>query len=155
MSLSDRESTNALSNVDLFTTAHTYYFPGIVIGKDMLTLDHSEVERVFAVNCTSHFGMIKHFLPAMLRNDDPCVFSLSCLLPIEPLFTVCTLRSQLPGGVVVTMASVMGFSGAALLSDYCASKHAVLGMAESLRFELMTFGAKSVRSLAVCPFAVS
>jgi NAD(P)-dependent dehydrogenase (short-subunit alcohol dehydrogenase family) len=47
---------------------------------------------------------------------------------------------QGPPGRIVMMSSVAGHNGNPLLSPYCASKHALEGLSESLRREFMLFG---------------
>ena len=58
-------------------------------------------------------------------------------------------------GMIVTISSVMGLTGSATLSDYAASKHALLGMHESLRLELRKMRKFGIRMVLICPFAVS
>lgn len=81
---------------------------------------HGEPDgRVLGVNSTGHFWMLKEFLPAMIEKKR---------------------------GHVVTVSSVMGYAGIAqmgtqhllelTLADYVATKHALVGLHESLRFEL-------------------
>ena len=53
--------------------------------------------------------------------------------------------------MIVTIASIMGMVGSCSLADYCASKHAQIGMHESLRMELMGTG---VETLLVCPWGI-
>src|SRR5262249_43795123 len=45
-----------------------------------------------------------------------------------------------PKGRIVMISSVAGRNGNPLTSAYCASKHAIEGLSESLRRELMLFG---------------
>lgn len=60
-----------------------------------------------------------------------------------------------PGdGAVVLVASLMGHLGSAGLSDYCSSKWALLGLAESLRLELRYATRMRVGVTAVCPWLV-
>jgi NAD(P)-dependent dehydrogenase (short-subunit alcohol dehydrogenase family) len=56
-----------------------------------------------------------------------------------------TTQSLLPAlrkaqGRIVNISSVLGYSGLPFYSLYCASKHAVEGLSESLAFELAPFG---------------
>lgn len=57
-------------------------------------------------------------------------------------------------GHVVNTASLAGWSGVATMGPYCASKHAVLSISESLRAELDGTGS-SVGVTAVCPGMVN
>lgn len=52
------------------------------------------------------------------------------------------------GGVIINTASVAGMSGAAGVSAYNASKHAVIGLTRSVAVEL---GPENIRVNAVCP----
>ena len=70
------------------------------------------------------------------------------------------IRSFVPGlvaqgeGHVVNTASLAGWAGAPAMGPYCASKHAVLGLSESLRAELDALGS-GVGVTAVCPGMVN
>jgi all-trans-retinol dehydrogenase (NAD+) len=54
-------------------------------------------------------------------------------------------------GHIVTIASMAGIVGNNKLADYCSSKFAALGFAESLREELKTMGKHGVKTTIVCP----
>lgn len=56
------------------------------------------------------------------------------------------------GGAIVNTASVAGLSGASLLTSYCASKHAVIGLTRSVA---MQQGSNNIRVNAVCPSAMT
>jgi 3alpha(or 20beta)-hydroxysteroid dehydrogenase len=56
------------------------------------------------------------------------------------------------GGAIVNTASVAGLSGASLLTSYCASKHAVIGLTRSVA---MQQGPNNIRVNAVCPSAMT
>ena len=72
--------------------------------------------------------------------------------------TVYSVRAALPalleggGGDLVIVASVAGLKGLPNESVYCASKHAQVGFAESLDYELRP---KGVRVTAMCPGGVA
>ena len=100
---------------------------GIVHGRPLEDLRVEDFEKTLKVNATAHFAILKELLPEMMAKDD---------------------------GLVVSVASFMGLFGSARLSDYCASKWAVLGMHESLRHEARAKGARNVRFLAVCPYVI-
>jgi len=97
---------------------------GIVSGKYLSELTDKEIENTFAVNVLAHFWTVRAFLPDMLEQND---------------------------GHVVTISSAGGILGAPRLTDYSASKFAVLGFDESLRLELRQLQA-NVRTTVVCPY---
>jgi NADP-dependent 3-hydroxy acid dehydrogenase YdfG len=72
--------------------------------------------------------------------------------------TIYSVRAALPallengGGDLVIVASVAGLKGLPNESVYCASKHAQMGFAESLDYELRP---KGVRVTAMCPGGVA
>ena len=80
-----------------------------------------EWERTFAVNATGTFLCTRAFLPAMVERG---------------------------WGRVVNVASVAGLTGAAYLSAYAASKHAVVGFTRAVAAEVEAAG---VTVNAVCP----
>lgn len=55
-------------------------------------------------------------------------------------------------GHIVSIASVVGLGGSPQLTDYCASKFAVVGLNEALRLELDTAGNSFIRTTLVCPW---
>ncbi|MBY0277408.1 SDR family oxidoreductase [Candidatus Binatia bacterium] len=50
--------------------------------------------------------------------------------------SVCAMRAQADGGVIVNVASLAGRRGVSPLGGYCASKFALVGLTEALRMEL-------------------
>ncbi len=97
---------------------------GIVSGKYFTELTTADIENTFAVNVLAHFWTVRAFLPSMLQNGD---------------------------GHIVTISSAAGMVGAPRLTDYCASKFALLGFDEALRMELHQLKA-NVRTTVVCPY---
>ncbi|KAI8911520.1 hypothetical protein EDD86DRAFT_189051 [Gorgonomyces haynaldii] len=83
---------------------------GIVIGKSMVELTDRDVERVVGINIFAHFHLIRAFLPGFISQNK---------------------------GHILTVSSLMGSVGAPYMTDYCATKFAVLGMSEALRQELL------------------
>lgn len=96
----------------------------IVSGKLFTDLSTQDIEETFAVNVLAHFWTVRAFLPGMLKQDD---------------------------GHIVTISSVGGLTGTPRLTDYCASKFAVVGFDESLRMELRQLNS-NVRTTVVCPY---
>jgi len=82
---------------------------GVVQGKLILDLKPEDVKQTFEVNTLAHFWILKAFLPEMIKQKT---------------------------GHIVTMASVMGLVGSAQMTDYSASKAALISLHESLRYEL-------------------
>ncbi|KIJ69970.1 hypothetical protein HYDPIDRAFT_142761 [Hydnomerulius pinastri MD-312] len=98
---------------------------GVVQGKLILDLKPQDIQQTFGVNTLAHFWTLKAFLPKMIENNS---------------------------GHIVSVASVMGLVGSAQMSDYGASKAAVVNMHESLRFELDNrYHTPGVRTTVVCP----
>ena len=98
---------------------------GVVFGGDFLDVQDEKTLKTMGVNVNSYFWCLKAFLPAMLRRDS---------------------------GHVVMMASAAGMLGVPGMAAYCSSKHAVVGLADSLRLELRCYaragqGALSARGL--------
>ena len=100
---------------------------GIVSGNLITEISIEQIERTFKVNAISHFYTIKEFLPDMLSIDE---------------------------GHIVTIASLAGLVGVNRQTDYSASKHAAVGLTESLRNELKTLGS-NVKTTCINPFYVN
>eukprot|EP00126_Sphaerothecum_destruens_P002269 Sdes_comp15704_c0_seq1m4738 len=101
---------------------------GIVTGKKFMECPDALIEKTFQVNLLSHFWTVKAFLPAMVRRNH---------------------------GHIVTISSSAGFIGVSGLADYCASKFAVYGFDESLRFELKKLKKSGVKTTCVCPYYIN
>ncbi|NWV48172.1 RDHE2 dehydrogenase, partial [Daphoenositta chrysoptera] len=101
---------------------------GIVIGKRFLDSPDSLVEKTMEVNTVAHFWTYKAFLPAMIAANH---------------------------GHLVSIASSAGLCGVNRLSDYCASKFAAVGFAESIDMELRTLRKTGVKTTIVCPYIIS
>jgi all-trans-retinol dehydrogenase (NAD+) len=95
--------------------------------KSVAELSDSEVDRVLSINAISHFTTVRAFLPGM----------------IERKF-----------GHITCIASAAGHVGVGWLSDYCAAKHALMGLMEALRFELLVMNAPITTS-TICPLFVA
>ncbi|XP_041878497.1 epidermal retinol dehydrogenase 2 [Corvus kubaryi] len=101
---------------------------GIVIGKRFLDSPDSLVEKTMEVNTMAHFWTYKAFLPAMIAANH---------------------------GHLVSIASSAGLCGVSQLSDYCASKFAAVGFAESIDMEMRTLRKTGVKTTIVCPYVIN
>ncbi|KAK1797472.1 hypothetical protein P4O66_008322 [Electrophorus voltai] len=100
---------------------------GIVTGKNFLQCPDSLLEKTMEVNSMAHFWMYKAFLPAMIAGNH---------------------------GHLVSIASAAGLFGVNGLADYCASKFAAVGFAESMGLELLAARCFGVKTTIVCPFFI-
>lgn len=101
---------------------------GIVSSCPFLQKSDEAIEKIIGVNLMSIFWTTKAFLPDMVSRGE---------------------------GTVVNMASAGGLLGVPYISDYSASKFAVIGLTESLRQEMELAGQKKIRFIYVCPNTVS
>lgn len=98
---------------------------GVAQGKLILDLTPEDIQQTFNVNTLAHFWTLKAFLPGMIAKKK---------------------------GHIVTMASVVGMHGIAQLSDYCASKAALINLHRSLRAELnKRYKCPEIRTTLLCP----
>ncbi|KAJ8277655.1 hypothetical protein GJAV_G00078140 [Gymnothorax javanicus] len=100
---------------------------GIVTGKKFMDASDSLVEKTMEVNAIAHFWTYKAFLPAMMASNH---------------------------GHLVSIASSAGLIGVNGLADYCASKFAAVGFAESVALELLATGKDGIKTTIVCPFVI-
>uniref|UniRef100_A0A8C8DZX0 Short chain dehydrogenase/reductase family 16C, member 5a n=1 Tax=Oryzias sinensis TaxID=183150 RepID=A0A8C8DZX0_9TELE len=101
---------------------------GIVTGKKFIDAPDSLIEKTMEVNTMAHFWTYKAFLPAMIANNH---------------------------GHLVSIASSAGLIGVNGLADYCASKFAAVGFAESVGLELLATGKDGVKTTIVCPYFIN
>ncbi|NWX29084.1 RDHE2 dehydrogenase, partial [Notiomystis cincta] len=101
---------------------------GIVTGKRFLDSPDSLVEKTMHVNTMAHFWTYKAFLPAMIAANH---------------------------GHLVSIASSAGVCGVNQLSDYCASKFAAVGFAESIDMEMRSLRRTGVKTTIVCPYVIN
>jgi len=98
---------------------------GVAQGKLLLDLDPEDVKRTFNVNTLASFWTLKAFLPGMIKEKK---------------------------GHIVTVSSVLGMLGVPQLSDYCASKAALISLHETLRYELdARYNCPNIRTTLVLP----
>lgn len=100
---------------------------GVIYVADILSLTDEKIQRTFDVNIIAHFWLVREFLPAMKRKNH---------------------------GHIVALASQGGLEGGPFLTDYCSSKHAVVGMCDALRRELRWLKCDGVHVTYICPLFV-
>lgn len=100
---------------------------GIVKSSPFMEKPDEAIERVLAVNLMAHFWTMKAFLPGMVSKGQ---------------------------GYVVNMSSAGGLLAVPYISDYSASKFAVVGLTEALRQEFRLEGMPGMRFMCVCPNTV-
>ncbi|XP_045717571.1 epidermal retinol dehydrogenase 2 [Phyllostomus hastatus] len=100
---------------------------GIVTGRKFLNCPDELMEKSFDVNFKAHLWTYKAFLPAMIANDH---------------------------GHLVCISSSAGLIGVNGLADYCASKFAAFGFAESIFMELFAQKITGIKTTIVCPFFI-
>ncbi|XP_060679383.1 epidermal retinol dehydrogenase 2 [Hemiscyllium ocellatum] len=101
---------------------------GIVTGKKFMESPDALLEKTMEVNSLAHFWTYKAFLPAMIASNH---------------------------GHLVSIASTAGLFPVNGLADYCASKFAAVGFAESVALELLVSGKNGVRTTMVCPYFIN
>ncbi|XP_018415619.1 PREDICTED: epidermal retinol dehydrogenase 2 [Nanorana parkeri] len=101
---------------------------GIVTGKKFIDSPDALVEKTMQVNTMAHFWTYKAFLPAMMASNH---------------------------GHLVSIASSAGLIGVNGLADYCASKFAAIGFAESVGLEMLALGKTGVKTTIVCPYFIN
>ncbi|KLO16361.1 retinal short-chain dehydrogenase/reductase [Schizopora paradoxa] len=82
---------------------------GVVQGKLIVDLSPEDIKQTFDVNVLAHFWTLKAFLPEMIKQKT---------------------------GHIISVASVLGLVGVAQMTDYAASKAAIISLTDSLRYEL-------------------
>ncbi|KAL7850937.1 hypothetical protein AOLI_G00212930 [Acnodon oligacanthus] len=101
---------------------------GIVTGKKFMDSPDVLVEKTLQVNAMAHFWTYKAFLPAMTEKNH---------------------------GHLVCVASSAGLIGVNGLADYCSSKFAAVGFAESVALELIGMGKDGIKTTIVCPYLIT
>ncbi|XP_037659399.1 epidermal retinol dehydrogenase 2 isoform X2 [Choloepus didactylus] len=100
---------------------------GVVTGKSFLNCPDDLMEKSFDVNFKAHLWTYKAFLPAMIANNH---------------------------GHLVCISSSAGLIGVNKLADYCASKFAACGFAESVLAETVAQKQNGIKTTIVCPFFI-
>lgn len=101
---------------------------GVVSGGDFLDAPEDKLIRTMEVNLNAVMWCTRAFLPGMIEKSS---------------------------GHVVMMASASGLLGVPGLAVYAASKHAVIGLSESIRLELAKNGHGAIGMTIVCPSFVN
>jgi len=101
---------------------------GIVRSDAFMDKPDEALEKIVGVNLLALCWTIKAFLPGMMAKGE---------------------------GMVVNVASAGGLLGVPFISDYCATKFAVVGLTESLRQEMRLTGHKNIKFSYVCPNTVN
>lgn len=101
---------------------------GVVTGKKFMDCPDALIQKTMEINSLAHFWTYKAFLPAMIAANH---------------------------GHLVSIASSAGLIGVNGLADYCASKFAAVGFAESMALELLATGCDGVKTTIVCPFFIN
>lgn len=97
---------------------------GVAFPGDLLAMDEGRLRSTVRVNLEAMLWCLRAFVPSMAKSGR---------------------------GHVVFMGSASSFVGVPGLAAYAATKHAVVGLAESLRLELRRKGALGVGMTIVCP----
>lgn len=127
--LADRAAIYAAAEKTLQQAGHIDVLinnAGVVSGKFITEASDEEILRTFQVNVLAHFWTTRAFLPGMMRRNS---------------------------GHIVTISSAAGIVGPPRLADYSASKHAAVGLTDSLRVELRR-QKSNVRTTLVCPYYI-
>ncbi|NXP67480.1 RDHE2 dehydrogenase, partial [Chloropsis cyanopogon] len=101
---------------------------GILIGKKFLELTDEDFERTFKINFFAQIWTCKAFLPAMVACNR---------------------------GHLVSTASGAGLLGLYRVTDYCASKSAVIGLMEGINSEMYHEGKCGIKTTIICPYFIS
>ncbi|XP_006266562.1 epidermal retinol dehydrogenase 2 [Alligator mississippiensis] len=101
---------------------------GIVSGKKFIESLDSRMQKTMEVNAMAHFWTYKAFLPAMVASN--------C-------------------GHLVSIASAAGLFGTNELADYCASKFAAVGFAETIDVEMHALKKTGIKTTIVCPYFIN
>ena len=95
---------------------------GVVMSGLIHEVEPEDWERLMGINVMGVVYGCRYFLPAMLEKAQ--------------------------GGHVVNMASAAGLIGQPGMSTYCATKHAVVGLSASMRYEL---SGQNIGVTTICP----
>lgn len=100
---------------------------GIVVGKPAAEVTYDELRRVVDVNLLGVMWTTRQFIGGMMQRNH---------------------------GHIVNIASASGLLAVPRLSDYCATKFAVVGYSDTLRMEMKKFGCPGVKVSCICPSVI-
>lgn len=100
---------------------------GIVVGKPAADISYDELRRVVDVNLLGVMWTTRQFIGDMIERNQ---------------------------GHIVNIASASGLLAVPRLSDYCATKFAVVGYSDALRMEMKKFGCPGVNVSCICPSVI-
>lgn len=100
---------------------------GIVVGKPAARASYADLRRIVDINLLGVMWMTRQFLGDMMAAGR---------------------------GHIVNVASATGMLAVPGLSDYCATKFAVLGYSDALRMEMKRSGCPGVKVACICPSVV-
>jgi len=101
---------------------------GVLFATDFMSLTDEQISLTFNVNIMAITWLIREFLPAMKERNS---------------------------GHIVSIASMAGLFGQPFMTDYSATKHAVVGLMDALHQELLRMGYDGVKTTTVCPSFVT
>jgi short-subunit dehydrogenase len=96
---------------------------GVVTKKKLLELTPEEIARTFNVNTIAPIHLTKLLLPNMIKSER---------------------------GHIINVSSVAGLVGINRLTDYCASKSALIGFNDALRAEVSHYN--NIHTSCLCPY---
>ncbi|MBC2710300.1 MAG: SDR family oxidoreductase [Desulfosarcina sp.] len=100
---------------------------GIVVGKPAAEVSYEELRRIVEINVLGVMWMTRQFIGDMMAENS---------------------------GHIVNIASASGLLAVPRLSDYCATKFAVVGYSDALRMEMKKFGCPGVKVSCICPSVI-
>ncbi|NWU81179.1 RDHE2 dehydrogenase, partial [Onychorhynchus coronatus] len=101
---------------------------GILIGKKFCDTSDEDFEKTLRINFFSQVWTCKAFLPAMMACNR---------------------------GHLVSIASASELLGSYRMTDYSASKHAVVGLMEAINSELYHAGKCGIKTTIICPYFIN
>ncbi len=101
---------------------------GIAPGKWIADTEYEEIKKTMDINLLGPMWMTKQFLPEMMKRNE---------------------------GHIVNISSAMGLTAVPRMSDYVASKFAIIGYSDTLRLEMKREGHNGIKVTVVCPSGIA